>query len=483
MDKAHVKTDKMLSAIESHLADVYDRAQVDIQRKADAYFEQFVSADEKKRALVEKGKLDADTYERWRKNKIMYGRRFTELKEQLAAEYANVNKTALSYINGELPEVYALNYNSLAPDVDGVGGYSFTLTDANTVKYLATTDDSLLPYKQLDVAKDIAWSTKKINSEVLQGILQGEKITDIAKRLENVTTMEKSAAVRNARTMVTGAQNKGRLDSYARAEADGIILQKEWLATNDGRVRHSHAILDGQLKKQDEAFDNGLMYPGDPNGSPEEVYNCRCAMTAKIISINGVKINENADRADRYTVQDWINKNPEEFDIQQKMWYNKSADKEQYIHYKQRLGSDAPKSVAELQTLKYRHVEAYEELKTFYRYKGRVPEASKADFLTAQAIKNKGIVGSVRVPAAKIDVSNLSVADNHAFRHGCTIEDAKAYIQNAKVSITRYKWDGLHTNFYSLEGATYLNASNKVNTIYAKTDFKKDTSKILEELK
>lgn len=296
MDKAHIETEKRLARVESHLADVYDRAQVEIQKKADAYFEQFVSADEKKRLLVEKGKLDADTYERWRKNKIMYGRRFTALKEQLAAEYANVNKTALSYINGELPEVYALNYNSLAPDVDGVGGYSFTLTDANTIKYLATTDDSLLPYKQLDVAKDIAWSTKKINSEVLQGILQGEKITDIAKRLENVTTMEKAAAVRNARTMVTGAQNKGRLDSYARAEADGIILQKEWLATNDNRTRHWHAALDGQQRDQDKPFDSEygkIMYPGDPSAHPANVYNCRCTLVANVKGFR--KVNSSAN--------------------------------------------------------------------------------------------------------------------------------------------------------------------------------------------
>jgi hypothetical protein len=96
----------------------------------------------------------------------------------------------------------------------------------------------------------------------------------IAKRLRNVQEMNKTQAIRSARTIVTGAENKGRQDSYARAEADGIILQKEWLATNDGRTRHSHAVLDGAIVDQDKKFDNGLMYPGDPSGRPEEVYNC-----------------------------------------------------------------------------------------------------------------------------------------------------------------------------------------------------------------
>ncbi len=287
IDKANVVTEKKLAEMERHLAGVYDRAQKDIQRKSDAYFEQFRKADERKRELVESGKMSADDYEAWRKNKMMYGKRFTAMKQQIAAEYANVNETALAYINGELPDIYALNYNALADDVEGVGGYSFTLTDANTVKHLATTDNSLLPYKQLDKAKDIAWSTKKINAEVLQGIIQGESVRDISKRLLTVTTMEKNAAIRNARTMVTGAQNKGRLDSYARAEADGIILQKEWLSSNDGRTRHAHlpGSFGSLIVDIDKPFSNDIgliMYPGDPGAHPANVYNCRCTMVANV---------------------------------------------------------------------------------------------------------------------------------------------------------------------------------------------------------
>jgi SPP1 gp7 family putative phage head morphogenesis protein len=220
----------------------------------------------------------------------MYGKRFTEMKEQCAKQLLNVNQTALAYVNGELPEVYALNYNALAGSVDGVGGYSFTLVDADTVRNLAVTDKSLLPYKELDPAKDIPWNMKKINAETLQGILQGESMDKIAKRLRNVQEMNKTQAIRSARTIVTGAENKGRQDSYARAEADGIILQKEWLATNDGRTRHSHAVLDGAIVDQDKKFDNGLMYPGDPSGRPEEVYNCRCTLVAKVNGFKKVQV-------------------------------------------------------------------------------------------------------------------------------------------------------------------------------------------------
>lgn len=285
-DKAHILTDEKLEEMEKRLSAIYSRAEKEIQKTAEEYFSRFAKQDEAKRKLLEQGKITEEEYTKWRKGKIMYGKRFTEMKEQCAKQLLNVNQTALAYVNGELPEVYAINYNALKSAVDGVGGYSFTLVDADTVRNLAVTDTSLLPYKELDPAKDIPWNMKKINAETLQGILQGESMDKIAKRLRNVQEMNRTQAIRSARTIVTGAENKGRQDSYARAEADGIILQKEWLATNDGRTRHSHARLDGAVVDQDKKFDNGLMYPGDPSGRPEETWNCRCTLVAKV---NGFK--------------------------------------------------------------------------------------------------------------------------------------------------------------------------------------------------
>jgi SPP1 gp7 family putative phage head morphogenesis protein len=289
-DKAHRLTDEKLEEMEKRLSAIYSRAEKEIQKTADEYFSKFAKQDEAKRKLLEQGKITEDEYKKWRKGKVMYGKRFTEMKEQCAKQLLNVNQTALAYVNGELPEVYAINYNALAGSVDGVGGYSFALVDADTVRNLAVTDTSLLPYKELDPAKDIPWNMKKINAETLQGILQGESMDKIAKRLRNVQEMNKTQAIRSARTLVTGAENKGRLDSHKRAEEDGIILEEKWVATKDGRTRHSHAMLNGETKKTNETFSNGLEYPGDPSGRPEEVYNCRCTMTAKVLGFKKVQV-------------------------------------------------------------------------------------------------------------------------------------------------------------------------------------------------
>ena len=285
-DTAHRITDEKLEEMEKRLSAIYSRAENEIQKTADEYFSRFAKQDEAKRKLLEQGKLTEEEYTKWRKGKVMYGKRFSEMKEQCAKQLLNVNKTAVAYINGELPEVYAINYNALESAVDGVGGYSFTLVDADTVRNLSVTDTSLLPYKEIDPAKDIPWNMKKINAETLQGILQGESMDKIAKRIMNVQEMNKTQAIRSARTIVTGAENKGRQDSYKRAEKDGIVMKREWIATNDSRTRHWHAELDGVEVDVDEPWVNEfgeIMFPGDPSADPANTYNCRCSMSAKVI--------------------------------------------------------------------------------------------------------------------------------------------------------------------------------------------------------
>ena len=61
---------------------------------------------------------------------------------------------------------------------------------------------------------------------------------------------------------------------------------QEWLATLDGRTRHSHAVLDGEQVAQDKKFSNGCRYPGDPRGPAWEIYNCRCTLVAAIDGID-----------------------------------------------------------------------------------------------------------------------------------------------------------------------------------------------------
>lgn len=56
-------------------------------------------------------------------------------------------------------------------------------------------------------------------------------------------------------------------------------VQRVWISQRDDRVRDAHDRADGQAVGLDEPFvvdDEELDFPGDPNGSPANVANCRC---------------------------------------------------------------------------------------------------------------------------------------------------------------------------------------------------------------
>ena len=287
-DKAHRKTDKQLARMERRLKRIYAEAQSEIEAKATEYFEQFKKLDAAKLKQVQDGILSEEDYKRWRRNKLLYGERWSKERERIVSQYANVRSTALAYINGQLPEVYCDNYNFIQGDIGSrVQGYSFELVNPDTVRELAREDATFLPYKEVNLRKYQRWCAPKINSEILKGVLMGDSIPDLAKRLRIVAQMDCNAAIRNARTMVTSAENKARQDGFERATGNGIILKREWIAANQpGRTRDAHLELNGTFADPDQPFHNAIgdiMYPGDPSAHPANVYNCRCTLGSKIL--------------------------------------------------------------------------------------------------------------------------------------------------------------------------------------------------------
>ena len=292
MDPGHEETEKALKELEKKIADEYAQANKEVQAKLDDYMKRFATKDKKWREWVADGTKTKEEYKKWRTGQILVGKRWEEMRDTLAEDYHNANLIAKSITNGYLPEVYAINHNYGTYEVEH-GSHlntSYTLYDRQTVERLIKNGDvSLLPppkeggktAKMLEENKDLRWNKQKVTSAITQGILQGESIDKIAKRLETVTQQDYGISVRNARTMVTGAQNAGRIDSYKRAEDMGIDMMQEWRATLDMRTRHEHRQLDGQTRKVGEPFEvDGyqIEYPGDPSAEAFLVYNCRCTL-------------------------------------------------------------------------------------------------------------------------------------------------------------------------------------------------------------
>ena len=268
--------ESMMKPIEDKIAKEYSQAQAELAKKVEQYFKAFEKKDATWQKWVKNGEKTKEEYRAWRANQMAMGKRWENMRDTIATDLANADKIASKIVNDNIPDAYALGHNWGTYEVEsGIGiNTSYTLYNHAAVEELLKDDPNLLPKSKVKIPKDKLWNRRHLDSAITQGILQGESIPDIAKRLEAVTDMNHKAALRNARTMTGSAQNAGHFASYKRAEDMGIDIEKQWLATMDERTRTSHRYLHGETQKMEDEFSNGLMYPADPEGEPSEVYNC-----------------------------------------------------------------------------------------------------------------------------------------------------------------------------------------------------------------
>ena len=264
-DSAHEFSDAEIRAFEREVAGVYGEASKTAYANLKRYLAQFEADDEKMRERLEAGEITKAQYRSWRSGRIAAGRRYRIVLKQCAEAMTHANVVAAAAIEGRLPEVYAENYNYGTWQVESAMGVdtAYALQDASTVQRLLTDHDSYLPKPSVNVAKDMAWNRRLIANQITQGVLLGESIPKIAKRMQDVTGANRAAATRLARTSTTAAENAGRVDSYKRAKGLGIKVQQEWMATLDLRTRSSHRQLDGEKVEVGAKFSNGCRYPGD----------------------------------------------------------------------------------------------------------------------------------------------------------------------------------------------------------------------------
>lgn len=293
MDYAHGLIDKRIKELEARLADEYSMALFELQNKAMEYFDKFTKDDNIKRKQVEAGELSQKDYMDWRKNRILHNQRYKDMIDNISKKLTDVDKEAMNIIGQSLTGSFSDAANYTAYEIEtalGGGGAQTLRGEANFIIYnqdavnnLVANNPDLLPRPSIPIDKDLRWNKSKLNSAIVQGILQGDSIPHLADRLQLVTDMSRRAAIRNARTMHTAAESAGRQNTYERADEMGIEVKREWIATHDDRTRDAHRELDGMIVGLDEPFENSIgkiMYPADPSADPENVYNCRCTTRA-----------------------------------------------------------------------------------------------------------------------------------------------------------------------------------------------------------
>lgn len=279
-DDRFTKTE--LHKLENRLSEEYRKAYASMYVKAQEYFDKYDDRYWTEYAKYKNGEYTDSQFQAWVQTQISRGKGWEKVKRELANSMVSTNVIAAAYINGTTPDIYAVNANYTAYSIyKDYPNINFQLVDENTVKNLITESGNFTEFKRVHInkARDYEWNSRQIQSALISGIIQGHSIDEMAKSFLVVMQRNENSAIRNARTACTSAENAGRQTMLEQAKEKGIDVRKKWVSGHDGRVRDSHAHLDGQIRDIDKPFDNGLMYPADSSGAPAEVYNCRCTLT------------------------------------------------------------------------------------------------------------------------------------------------------------------------------------------------------------
>jgi HK97 family phage portal protein len=152
--------------------------------------------------------------------------------------------------------------NALSKELGGT--FKFDVTDPKIVQAMERREAIL--------AQTNGPLYDRIMHSLQKGSAAGESPADLAMRIKMDFNFQASRSVTIARTEVASSVSTVRYEGMG---AEGV-QKHEWITARDESVRPSHSEQEGQVVAMGEAFENGLLYPCDPTGEPEETINCRC---------------------------------------------------------------------------------------------------------------------------------------------------------------------------------------------------------------
>lgn len=131
-----------------------------------------------------------------------------------------------------------------------------------------------------ELVRNVTNNTKQYLKQILEkGIEQDLTVEEIARNMRDsgrIAGITRGRVI--ARTEIIRASNVGSIQG---AKSSNLNLQKEWLATRDGRQRPEHGSLDGTIIGMDQEFNVGgesARYPGDLRLSAAQSIQCRCTL-------------------------------------------------------------------------------------------------------------------------------------------------------------------------------------------------------------
>lgn len=179
-------------------------------------------------------------------------------------------------------------------------GVSDLAISFDPARFQIFSPDLLISLGQHAGANFDASARDTLSRTIQQSFDSGLSVPDTAKAIRTeFGNVSKSTATMLARTDLISLANGGSYMAARKVFRDQAV-EKVWLNAHDARVRPSHAEAGGQRVPMEAPFRVGgfdLMYPGDPQGPPQEVIQCRCTYTVEDVPASRSEPEESQARA------------------------------------------------------------------------------------------------------------------------------------------------------------------------------------------
>lgn len=207
------------------------------------------------------------------------------LQKQLGGILNDLHDKAYDNIADYLKQSYEDGFLGTLYDIQGQGIPLMFPIDQEAVTRAVQIDSKISKNLYTKVGENVNALKKSIAAEVSRGIATGATYAQVAQQIKlkmTGTYSNKGGAMARAMTIARTeghrVQIEAGMDACYKAKEMGCDVVKQWDSTLDGKTRHSHRKVDGEIRELDDKFSNNLMFPGDSKGGAGEVVNCRCAL-------------------------------------------------------------------------------------------------------------------------------------------------------------------------------------------------------------
>jgi HK97 family phage portal protein len=185
------------------------------------------------------------------------------LQDIRAASKAKVDETAVKFMRAIVKAA-------------AKAGWTLTAKQVKVELNFSTTDPAvrrILERREQSITDASTTVQKRVRETVSAGLKAGESTPQITSRVRSFFATERVGKARVvAKQETASAFGESRWEVMREAQVWGTV----WRTAGDDDVRPTHAAQEGEVRRLDEPFSNGLRFPLDPAGDASETMGCRC---------------------------------------------------------------------------------------------------------------------------------------------------------------------------------------------------------------